>query len=358
MRVCDEPGKPRMTQMKHGLILLSMALVFAPHWTLQTSGVTARLRGVSAVSESVAWASGSGSTVLRTADGGATWRKLTVTSDKLDFRDIDAIDAQTAYVLSIGNGPASRIYKTTDAGATWTMQFKNDDAKAFLDVMSFWDAKHGIVFGDSVDLQFYILLTDDGGVTWKRVPPANLPPALGNEGAFAASGTNIAVFGKTHAWIGTGAAAKSRVLRTSDGGHTWQVADTPLAAGPSTGIFSIAFRDAKHGVIVGGDYQKEKEAVNNLAVTSDGGATWRLVKGLSGFRSVVAYVPGMKTPALVAVGPSGADYSLDDGQTWSRIEGRGFDTFSFVPRKKISEAAGAQTGWAAGANGGLAKLTF
>ena len=339
-----------MTQMKHGLILLSMALAFAPHWTLQTSGVTARLRGVSAVSERVAWASGSGATVLRTTDGGATWNKLNVTNEAVDFRDIDAIDAQTAYVLSIGNGPASRIYKTTDAGATWTMQFKNDDPKAFLDAMSFWDVKHGIVFGDSVDLQFYILVTADGGATWRRVPPATLPPALGNEGAFAASGTNIAVFGKTHAWIGTGAATKARVLRTSDGGHTWQVADTPLAAGPSTGIFSIAFRDAQHGVIAGGDYQKEHEAVNNLAVTSDGGVTWSLVKGLSGFRSVVVYVPRMKTPALLAVGPSGADYSLDDGQTWSPIEGRGFDTFSFVPH--------AQTGWAAGANGGLAKLTF
>jgi photosystem II stability/assembly factor-like uncharacterized protein len=128
------------------------------------------------------------------------------------------------------------------------------------------------------------------------------------------------------------------------------VADTPLAAGPSTGIFSIAFRDAKHGVIAGGDYRKEKEAVDNLAVTSDGGATWKLVKGLSGFRSVVAYVPGTKTPALIALGPSGGDYSLDDGQTWSPIEGPGFDTFSFVPRKP--------TGWAAGANGALGKLVF
>ena len=339
-----------MTRMKHGLFLLSLGLVFVPHWTLQTSGTTARLRGVSAVSERVAWASGSGATVLRTTDGGATWNKLNVTSETLDFRDIDALDAQTAYVLSIGNGPASRIYKTTDAGATWTMQFKSDDPKAFLDALSFWDAQHGIAFGDSVEGQFYILTTADGGATWRRVPAAGLPRALENEGAFAASGTNIAVFGKTHAWIGTGAAAKARVLRTSDGGQSWQVADTPLAAGPSTGIFSIAFRDAQHGVIVGGDYQKEGEAVNNLAVTGDGGATWRLVKGPSGFRSVVAYVPGMKTPALVAVGPSGADYSLDDGKTWSPIEGRGFDALSFVPH--------AQTGWAAGANGGLAKLTF
>ena len=328
--------------------LLMLATLAAPRWTMQTSGVNVRLRGFSAVNERVAWASGAGATVLRTVDGGTTWQKLNVTDEALDFRDIDAIDANTAYVLSIGNGSISRIYKTTDAGKTWQLQFKNEDPKAFLDAMSFWDANHGIAFGDSVDLQFYILTTDNGGRTWSRVPTANLPPAIGNEGAFAASGTNIAIFGKTHAWIGTGASAKSRVLRTSDRGRTWQVAETPLASGGSAGIFSIAFRDAQHGVIAGGDYKKEQEAVDNLAVTSDGGITWTLVKGLSGFRSVVAYVPGTKT--LIALGPSGGDYSVDDGKTWTQITGPGFDTFSFVPGKPL--------GWAAGAQGTIGRLTF
>jgi photosystem II stability/assembly factor-like uncharacterized protein len=329
-------------------VLFSITMLATPTWTTQTSGVTARLRGVSAVSERVAWASGSQSTVLRTTDGGQTWQKLTVTDETLDFRDVDAIDAQTAYILSIGNGAASRIYKTTDAGKTWKLQFKNNDEKAFLDAMSFWDANHGIAFGDSVDKQFYILTTADGGKTWSRVPAENLPPAQENEGAFAASGTNIALFGKSHAWIGTGAAAKSRVLRTSDGGRTWQVADTPLASGQSSGIFSIAFRDAKHGVIAGGDYRKEAEAVDNLAVTNDGGITWTLVKGLSGFRSVVAYVPGSKT--MIAIGPSGGDYSAYDGRTWTTINGPGFDTFSFV--------RGKQTGWGAGAKGSIGKLSI
>jgi photosystem II stability/assembly factor-like uncharacterized protein len=334
--------------LKFIAFLCLLSLLVAPRWTMQTSGVEVRLRGVSAVSERVAWASGARSTVLRTVDSGATWQKLNVTEDALDFRDIDAVDAQTAYALSIGNGAASRIYKTTDAGKTWNLQFKNEDEKAFLDAMSFWDANHGIVFGDSVDKQFYILTTADGGQTWSRVSPANLPPAQGNEGAFAASGTNIAVIGKSHAWIGTGAAARSRVLRTSDGGRTWQIADTPLASGPSTGIFSIAFRDTKHGVVAGGDYTKENEATDNLAVTNDGGATWTLVNGLSGFRSVVAYVPGVKT--LLALGPSGGDYSLDDGRTWTPLTGPGFDTFSFAPGKP--------TGWAAGNNGKIGRLAF
>lgn len=328
--------------------LLGVSILAPPRWTMQTSGVTARLRGVSAVSERIAWASGASSTVLRTVDGGQTWQKLAVTPEALDFRDIDAIDAMTAYILSIGNGPASRIYKTTDAGRTWTLQYKNEDPKAFFDAMSFWDANNGIVFGDSIDGQLYVMTTADGGRVWSRVPAADLPPALENEGAFAASGTNIAVFGNSHAWIGTGAGAKARVLHTSDRGRTWQVADTPLAAGASAGIFSIAFRDAKHGVIAGGDYRKEQEAIDNLAATNDGGITWTLVKGLSGFRSVVTYVPGTKM--LVALGPSGGDYSMDDGRTWSRIDGPGFDTFSFVPGKSV--------GWGAGAAGKIGKLAL
>jgi hypothetical protein len=105
-----------------------------------------------------------------------------------------------------------------------------------------------------------------------------------------------------------------------------------------------------HGVIVGGDYRKENEAVDNFAVTSDGGVTWKLVKGLSGFRSGVAYVPGTKPGTLIAVGPSGADYSVDDGLTWTALAGPGFDTLSFAHVRAIA--------YAAGARGSIGKLTF
>ena len=128
-------------------------------------------------------------------------------------------------------GESSRIYKTVDAGKTWALQFTNTDPKAFYDAMAFWNADRGIAFSDSVDGQLVILRTDDGGTNWSRVAAAGLPPALANEGAFAASGTNVAVFGRDHVWIGTGAAAVARVLRSTDGGRTWAAADTPLAAG-------------------------------------------------------------------------------------------------------------------------------
>lgn len=321
-----------------------------PRWATQTSGVTARLRGVSAVSDSVAWASGAAGTIIRTADGGATWQKLAVPgSGKLDFRDIDAVDERTAWVLSIGPGELSRIYRTSDAGATWTEQFVNRDPDAFFDAMAFWDARRGLAFSDSVGGRFVILTTTDGGQTWTRVPAATLPPALPDEGAFAASGTNVAVHGKSHVWIGTGAASHARVLRSADGGTTWEIAPTPLPAGPSSGIFSIAFRNAQTGIVVGGDYRSEQEAVDNAAVTADGGATWTLVKGLSGFRSAVAYAPG-RPGRVVAVGPSGADYSVDEGRSWRPITGPGYHAFSFSPSGSV--------GFGAGENGRVGMLLW
>ena len=314
----------------------------APGWTPQVSGVAATLRGVSAVDDHIAWASGSGGTVLRTEDGGGTWKRITVPdAASLDFRDVDAIDDRTAYLLSIGNGTASRIYKTVDAGGTWALQFQNEDPKVFLDAMSFWDASHGIVMGDSIDNAFCIMTTADGGKRWTRVPASALPPALPNEGAFAASGTNIAVLGSTEAWIGTGAAATARVLHTTDRGRTWTIAATPLRSGASAGIFSIAFRDRDHGIVVGGDYRLERDAVDNMAVTGDGGKTWTLARGLSGFRSAVAYIPGDRR-SLLAVGPQGSDLSTDDGRSWTPVPGPGYHTLSFSPTGRAAFGAGAR----------------
>lgn len=326
--------------------IVSVAIAFAaPTWTAQLTGVPARLRGVSAVSQRVAWASGTGGTVLRTTNGGDAWEVIAVPgAEGLDFRDIDALGDKTAYILSIGNGEASRIYKTTDGGKTWSLQLANKDPKVFLDAMDFWSEDRGIAFSDAVDGKFVIFSTTNGGRTWTRVPEDHLPVALANEGAYAASGTNVATLGSDHVWIGTTA---SRVLHSADRGATWTVAQTPLPTSQSAGIFSVAFRDPMHGVVVGGDYQKDAEAVNNAAVTADGGRTWTLAKGISGFRSVVAYRPGSKSE-WIAVGPQGADISTDDGRTWTPLPGAGFHTFTFAPNGRA--------GWGAGERGAVARL--
>lgn len=197
------------------------------------------------------------------------------------------------------------------------------------------------------------MITANGGATWSKLPDEVLPPALPKEGAFSASGSNIAIIGSDQAWIGVGAMTKCRVLHTADRGKTWKAVDTPIAASESAGIFSVAFRDKDHGVIVGGDYAKTALAIDNAAITEDGGKTWTLVKekGLSGFRSAVKYVPGTRS-SLVAVGPQGADRSDDDGKTWTPLAVpaplAGFHALSF--------ATGLKVAWASGKDGALARL--
>ena len=319
-----------------------------PAWTPVQTGVTARLRGLSAVSPRVVWASGTSGTVIHTEDGGITWIRSTVPgAEALDFRDIDAVDARTAYVLSIGDGDASRIYKTSDAGKTWTLQFRNDNPRAFFDAMAFRDARTGIAMSDAVDGKLIAIRTSDGGAHWSMVA-SGLPPAVEGEGAFAASGTNIAISGD-RMWMAT---SKSRVIRTTNNGRSWTAVTTPIPAGETSGIFSIAFADPAHGIVVGGDYKVETAAVDNAAVTSDGGLTWTLVKGLGGFRSAVGYVQGMPDAkgVVIAVGPNGSDYSTDGGRAWSPINGPGFHTLSI--------ARGTRVVWAAGEKGSIAKATF
>ena len=179
----------------------------------QFSHTTESLRGVSAVTRQIAWASGTHGTYLRTVDGGQTWTPAQVPgAASLDFRAVVAFDADEAFLMSAGPGDQSRIYHTTDAGKHWQLEFSNGNPKGFFDSMMFWDRTHGVVLGDPISddrvpddsipdgprkgksgaLKFELLLTDDGQ-TWHSIPPANLPPAREGEGAFAASNTCIAI---------------------------------------------------------------------------------------------------------------------------------------------------------------------
>jgi photosystem II stability/assembly factor-like uncharacterized protein len=322
-------------------------------WVPQSSPTKERLRAVSARSDKVAWASGNRGTVLRTVDSGVTWTLLSVPgAAELDFRDIEAFDAKTAYVLAIGAGDRSRIYRTTDGGRTWTLQFTNDDPKAFYDAIAFFDKQRGLAVGDPVDGRATVLRTTNGGRAWERLPPDRVPPALPGDGSFAASGTCLVTAGKTYAWFATGGGAKARVFHSADAGDTWTAADTKIAAGnPSSGIFSLAFLDAQDGVAVGGDYRQETAAGDNLQFTTDGGETWTFAGStrLRAFRSAVAYVPRTHGKTLLAVGPTGTDRSDDHGRTWLPTGDDGYHALSIEP--------GGRVAWAVGEQGRIARLT-
>jgi photosystem II stability/assembly factor-like uncharacterized protein len=248
------------------------------------SHTTESLRGVSAVSRDVAWASGTHGTYLRTIDGGRTWTPAQVAgAETLDFRAVVAFSADEAFLMSAGPGEQSRIYHTGDAGNHWQLQFTNTNPKGFFDSMVFWDAKHGVVLGDPIPdesgvLKFELLLTEDGQ-NWRGIPTAKLPAAKEGEGAFAASNTCLAIVPgglDANLWFATGGKT-ARVFHSGDRGQSWEVVDTPMVHGPdSAGIFSVAFRDASHGVIAGGDYKHPNDDGPNLAFTDDGGKTWTL----------------------------------------------------------------------------------
>jgi len=319
---------------------------FAQSWQPQASNTSAELRGLSVVSSTVAWASGTKGTVLRTVDG-SHWQAMQVPdADKIDFRDIQAFDADTAIAMGAGPGAASRLFRTVDGGAHWTPIATNGYADGFWDGMAFWDKDNGILFGDPVKGRFQVYVTVDGGRSWQETEAAGLD-ALPSEGAFAASGTSIAVAGTRDAWIGTGGAASARVFHSSDRGRSWRAQATPIPAGAAArGVFSVAFANPKEGVAVGGDYKEATLTGINGAHSHDGGATWTAMPVQpQGYLSVVVAVPGTKA-GLVAGGLAGSGVSRDGGKSWTALDATPINTVGF---------ATPTDGWAVGPKGLLMK---
>jgi photosystem II stability/assembly factor-like uncharacterized protein len=263
-------------------------------WQQQMIGATADFRGLCVVSARVAWVGGTNGTYGRTTDAGSTWSVGAVAgAERLDFRDVEAFDETTAYLLSAGSGEDSRIYKTMDGGKSWSLQFKNSNPDAFFDAMAFWDEQNGIALSDPVNGRFQLISTDDGGSSWKPLQPNRLPQALPNEAAFAASGSCLVTHGASDVWFCTGGANSARIFRSSNRGQDWTVSDTPIMAGTaSAGAFSIAFRDRSRGIIVGGDYRQPNQVGANAAITVDGGKTWTVIDKPFPYRSCVAWSGG------------------------------------------------------------------
>ncbi|HTZ97081.1 MAG TPA: hypothetical protein VMB18_11825 [Terriglobales bacterium] len=335
MSSSSDPASIRNMRSSLFFLLLASSL-FAQTYSVQKSNSEESLRGLSAPSSQVIWASGAHGAYLRSIDGGNSWLVRQVPgAETLDFRDVEAFDADLAYLLSIGPGEQSRIYKTTDGGKSWGLQFTNKNPKGFFDCTAFWDRDHGIVIGDPVDGKFELITTEDGGKNWDAIPG---PTALPGEGAFAASGTCVVVHGKTNVWFASGGAA--RVFHSANSGKTWEVFDTPIKHGnDSSGIFSIAFQDELHGVIAGGDYKQPAQNGENLAFTSDGGRTWKLAPISP--QSYVSAISISKTPAdhaFIAVGSAHAAFARGiTDKSWEEVWDLNLNAVTFyAPNKAIA----------------------
>jgi photosystem II stability/assembly factor-like uncharacterized protein len=322
-------------------------------WVYTNTGA-GELRGLSVVSVRnrgappaiAVWASGSRASVLRSTDGGFTWKTDTVANATgLDFRSILGLSDDFAIMASAGDADKGQARVFTRGDGSWKQSYETTQKGDFFDAIQGWDQHTFVILSDPVDSAFGLFMTGDGGTSWLRLPAAKLPRVLPGEAAFAASGTSLVLRGRNEMWIGTGGGGKARVMYSPDRGSTWNVAETPvLAEGPAAGIFSLAFFDSKLGVAVGGDYTKRILAATSVALTADGGKSWRSAKAPpAAFLSGVAFAGSASK--LVAVGLAGTFSSADGGDTWIQVDTVALNTVKFL----------GPDGWAVGPRGRVAR---
>jgi len=309
---------------------------------LLNSGSKASFRGLSVVNDQVVWVSGTNGTVGRSMDGGDTWTWKTVKGyEQIDFRDIEAFDQNTAIIMGITD-PAYML-KTTDGGDNWKLVFKDTTKGMFLDAMEFWNEQSGIVIGDPPgDNKVFVARTFDGGENWQKIPAANLPTVDKGEAFFASSGTNVRRLNKKEAVFISGGLRARLFIRDKK-------IELPILQGKeSTGANSIAVKNKKCMIIVGGDFSAKDDSTKNCVITHDGGESFTTpVAGPHGYRSCVEYL-GKKN--WISCGLNGVDYSTDEGVNWSWISK---DSFHAVRKAKKGKAV-----YFSGGGGRIGKLVL
>jgi photosystem II stability/assembly factor-like uncharacterized protein len=337
-----------------GLAIVAITSAHA-QWTLQQSHTSASLRGIHNVGNGVVWASGTQGTVLHTTNDGQTWQTCAVPpgAEQLDFRGIQAFDANTAVVMSSGTGALSRLYNTIDGCRTWKLVFTNPDQSGFWDAIQFASSTFGALIGDQVDGHFPVFLSMDAGDSWQKLDPKATPAANKNQSFFAASNTSLLVDAKNatlYMLTGGGTTSMITIDLHSPARRRDSSAPPELASGETAGGFSLASRMEGSNLVmvaVGGDY-KAPERTNGTAAYWIG--QWRAsAVPPNGYRSAVAYyAPGK---AWITVGPNGTDISTDDGRNWHAL------------KPTVNEPRDADKSWnalslpfAAGPNGRIGKL--
>jgi photosystem II stability/assembly factor-like uncharacterized protein len=305
-------------------------------WQMQESGTKAGLRGIDSVDGVVAWASGTGGTVLRTIDGGVHWLKCGIPDAAtdgatLDFRGVQAWDAMTAIVMASGPGEKSRLYKTTDGCRAWKLILKNPDKDGFWDSVSVADRNNFMILGDPVQGQFSIWGTADGGESWDQEKHKGLQHNL-REGAFAASNSSLLVnWADDFLAFGTGSPSGARLFQRCDscGRDTkWTAIAVPsFPKGSAAGIFSLAYRDWHRWIAVGGDYTKPNDRTGTAAWSEDSGRRWTAsTTPPHGYRSSVQWSESLKL--WITAGTNGSDISRDDGHTWQPLDDGNWNALS------------------------------
>ncbi|MEO8111410.1 MAG: oxidoreductase [Ginsengibacter sp.] len=327
--------------MKNILLLFCFICtnVRAQQIKILTTGTNTSIRGLSVVDDRIVWVSGSNGKVGRSLDSGNTWKWIQVKGfEKTDFRDIEAFDETQAVIMGISE-PAY-ILRTIDGGENWKVVYENKTKGMFLDAMEFWNIQSGIVLGDPIEGKFFIARTFDGGTSWRTIPEKNNPVADSGEACFASSGTNIRKLGNDAACFITGGLRSRLFIKDKK-------IDLPILQGKeTTGANSIAIKNKKTFIVVGGDFNAPTSSNKNCVLTTDAGKNWSYPSTAPhGYRSCVEYLEKNK---WITCGLTGVDASNDNGHTWNLISK---ESFHVCRKAKVGKSV-----FFAGGKGNIGKL--
>lgn len=319
------------------LILISLSV--NAQWKIQNLESKASFRAIDRLDTDNIWISGSKGSVLKSTDGGISWKNVCPMQFKdFDFRGIAILNKNEIIAMSAGDGSEGKAFciKTNDGGQNWEVILTKTEKGVFFDTIKFQDSKNGFILGDAIDSKPYLLQTKDGGKTWSRVQ--NLPDIMVGEASFAASNSCISIV-KNSVWFNT----QNRIFHSKNLGKSWQVLETPFESGQSLGIFGTFFFSKNKGIIVGGDYVDDKQPTLQYATTENAGKFWQTKEDYNR-NGLTECISKATNSQLISVGTIGTAISLDLGQTWAAKDKESFHVVSCKDNKCVAAGGNGRIG--------------
>ena len=303
------------------LILLLLASVDAQSWRVHSSGIKGDLVAIYFTSASRGFIAGDGGYLASTSDGGRTWRKYELNTAE-NINEIYFRNEDNGYLVA-----GRKLFITSDGGSTWreTVIFRPTDFRnntpTFLSIR-FADKKRGLAIGSILNskgnvIDSLVMRTADGGETWQRLIVPSKRELF-----------HVDFNGSSHGWI---VGDNGLILATTDSGDTWIV----QRSGTTNALYNVDFRDDEEGYAVG--------EAGTILRTENGGSTWQKVQ--TPFTGSFMRVDFADDKNGLIAGHGGVILrSSDKGRTWSRMESNTQKSLYglFVVKKY---------GWAVGAGG-------
>ena len=296
-------------------------------------------RGLSVVDNFVLWVSGSNGTVGLSFNGLKSIKWVNPQGyESRDFRSIAALDHQTAIVVAVGS--PGIILKTTDGGTSWKEVYVDENPEVFMDDVDFaeYNPKLGMVVGDPINGEAYLLKTVDAGDTWTKMKPTELPTFAQGEAFFAASNSNIKLLDET-IFLGATGGKHSHLMFNINPPVKIPL---PKTDSPTAGASGLDYYPLENfGLIVGGDYTQPYSSENNLFIFELKDMKTPIISlpevPPTGYKSGVVIQSGTKA---ISCGVMGVDMSTDKGKTWTNLTKTGYHTCKKARNGKTIYLAG------------------